>query len=93
MVGRIFWNTDRHHEESTDKKIGRALLQYHEQDDVFLDVECFIDNRPLCFVGEEFDRPVLIGDVNSKEYRRIILWRKIISKISFYYCDFEGFMG
>ena len=52
MVARIFWNTDRHHEESTDKKIGRALLQYHEQDDVFLDLECFIDNRPLCFVGE-----------------------------------------
>ena len=26
-------------------------------------------------------------------YRRIILWRKIISKISFYNCDFEGFVG
>ena len=28
-----------------------------------------------------------------KQYRRIILWRKIILKISLYNCDFEGFMG
>ena len=30
---------------------------------------------------------------NVEEYRRIILWRKIILKIILYNCDFEGFMG
>ena len=28
-----------------------------------------------------------------KQYRRIILWRKIILKISLYNCDFQCFMG
>ena len=37
------------------KKIGRALLQYQELEDILLDVECFMNNRPLCCVGEEFD--------------------------------------
>ena len=37
------------------KKIGRALLRYHELEDVLLDVECFMNNRALCYVGEEFD--------------------------------------
>ena len=45
------------------KKIGRALLQYHELEDVLLDVECFMNNRPLCYVGEEFDRPVVTQNI------------------------------
>ena len=28
-----------------------------------------------------------------KQYRHIILWRKIILKISLYNCDFQCFMG
>ena len=45
------------------KKIGRALLQHHELEDVLLNVECFMNNRPLCYVGEEFDRPVLTPNI------------------------------
>ena len=45
------------------KKIGRALLQYQELEDILLDVECFMNNRPLCCVGEEFDRPVLTPNI------------------------------
>ena len=41
------------------KKIGRALRQYHELEDVLLDVECFMNNRPLCYDGEEFDQTAL----------------------------------
>ena len=37
------------------KKIGRALLRYHELEVVLLDVECFMNNRPLCYITEEFD--------------------------------------
>ena len=32
------------------KKIGRALLQYHKMEDFLLDVECFMNNRPLCLL-------------------------------------------
>ena len=41
------------------KKIGRALLQYRELENVLLDVECFMSNRLLYYVGEELFRPVL----------------------------------
>ena len=45
------------------KKTGRALLQYHELEDVLLDVECFMNNRPLCYVGDEFDQSVLTPNI------------------------------
>ena len=41
------------------REIRRELLQYHELEDVLWDVECFMNNRPLCYVGEEFDWPAL----------------------------------
>ena len=44
-------------------KIGRALLQYDGLQDVLLDVECFMNNRPLCYIGEELDRPVLTPNI------------------------------
>ena len=45
------------------KKIGRALLRYHELEDVLLDIECFMNNRPLCYIEEEFDQPVLTPNI------------------------------
>ena len=45
------------------KKIGKALLQYHKLEDVLLDVKSFMNNRPLCYVGEEFDRLVLTPNI------------------------------
>ena len=45
------------------KKIGRALLQYHELEDVLLEVECFMNSKPLCYVREEFDRSVLTPNI------------------------------
>ena len=45
------------------KKIGRVLLQYRELKNVLLDVECFMNNILLCYVGEELDRPVLTPNI------------------------------
>ena len=38
MLGKIFWKTDKYHEEISGKKDFRAMLQYHELEDVLLDV-------------------------------------------------------
>ena len=45
------------------KKIGRALLQYHQLEEVLLDLECFMNNRPLCYYGEEFDQTALTPSI------------------------------
>ena len=45
------------------KRIGRALLQYYELEDVLLVVEYFLKNRPLCYAREEFDRPDLTPNI------------------------------
>ena len=45
------------------KKICRTSPQYHELENVSLDVECFMNNRPLCYAEEEFDRPVLTQNI------------------------------
>ena len=44
------------------KKIGIALQQYRKLEDVLLDVECFMNNRP------EFDRPVLTPNILLHSY-------------------------
>lgn len=36
------------------KAIGQALLRFEELEEVLLDVESFLNNRPLCYMGEEF---------------------------------------
>ena len=41
------------------KSIGRALLKFEELEEVLLDVETFLNNRPLRYLGEEFDQPVI----------------------------------
>ena len=44
---------------SLSKVIGRALLTFEELEEVLLDVECFMNNRSLCYQGEEFEKPVI----------------------------------
>ena len=41
------------------KVIGRALLTYEELEEVLLDVESILNNRPLCYMEEEFEQPVI----------------------------------
>ena len=41
------------------KAIGRALLRFEELEEILLDVESFLNNRPLCYMGEEFETPVI----------------------------------
>ena len=44
---------------SLSKVVGRALLKYDELEEVLLDIECFMNNRPLCYQEEEIEYPIL----------------------------------
>ena len=41
------------------KSIGRGYLSFHELEGVLYDVESFLNNRPLCYQGEDFEKPAL----------------------------------
>ena len=43
---------------SLSKVVGRALLKYEELEEVLLDIECFMNNRPLCYQEEETEHPI-----------------------------------
>lgn len=45
--------------KSLSKAIGRALLKFEELEDTLLDVETFMNNRPLCYLGKDFEQPVI----------------------------------
>ena len=51
---------------SLNKQIGKALLTYDELRDTLLDVDNFINNRPLTYIGEELERPVLSPNILLK---------------------------
>ena len=44
---------------SLSKVVGRRFLSYSELEEVLLDVETSMNNRPLLYQGEEFEQPVL----------------------------------
>ena len=37
------------------KAIGRALLTFQELEEILLDIECFMNNRPLAYLDAEFE--------------------------------------
>jgi hypothetical protein len=44
---------------SLSKVVGRVLLKYEELEEVLLDIECFMNHRPLCYQEEEIEHPIL----------------------------------
>ena len=38
-------------------------MKYNELEDVLLDVECFINNRPPCYIGDQFVQPALTANI------------------------------
>ena len=45
------------------KAIGNTMLTFQEVEGILLDAECFMMNRPLVYIGEEFDRPVITPNI------------------------------
>ncbi len=48
---------------SLSKSIGNALLTHDELRAALLDVECFMNDRPLNYLGEECEQPVLTPNI------------------------------
>ena len=41
------------------KVVGKKLVTFQELEEVILDVECIMNNCPLCYQGEEFEEQVI----------------------------------
>ena len=44
---------------SLSRVVGRSTLNFEDLEEVLLDVECVMNNRPLYYIGEEFEEPVI----------------------------------
>ncbi|XP_065665443.1 uncharacterized protein LOC136086875 [Hydra vulgaris] len=49
--------------KSLSKTIGKGMLSFNELEKVLLDFECSMNNRPLCYQGDQFDNQVLTPNV------------------------------
>ena len=49
--------------KALSKVIGKGMLRYNELEDILLDVECYMNNRPLVYQGEDFEEPVLTPNI------------------------------
>ena len=45
------------------KVIGNALLTFKELEETLLDTECFMNNRPLTYMGDEFEKPAITPNI------------------------------
>ena len=48
------------------KIVGRSMLEFVELGEVLLDIDCTMNNRPLCYQGEEFENPVITPNVLNR---------------------------
>ena len=48
---------------SLSKVVGKSTLRLEELEEVLLDVECVMNNRPLCYQGEEFEEQVITPNI------------------------------
>ena len=48
---------------SLSKVVGRSTLNFEELEEVLLDVESAMNNRPLCYLGEEFEEQVITPNI------------------------------
>ena len=55
------------------KVVGKKLLTFQELEEVILDVECTMNNRPLCYQGEEFEEQVITPNVLLRGKPAIVL--------------------
>ena len=56
--------------------IGNAMLTFEELEDIFLDVECFMNDRPLVYTGE-FDQPTITPNILIRGERNTYLEENI----------------
>ena len=47
-------------------------------EEALLDVEVFVNNRPLCYIGEDFEVPVIAPNICYIDKPRVF-WRRILT--------------
>ena len=55
MVGGFFERLIGIMKRTLNRTIGKSLLTFKELEDVLVDIEISMNNRPLTYQGEEFD--------------------------------------
>ena len=55
------------------KVIGNAMLSFQELEDVLLSIELFMNNRPLTYIGEEFEKPAITPNMLIRGERVTLL--------------------
>ena len=55
------------------KAVGNVMLTFEELQDILLDVECFMKDRPLVYIGEEFDWPAITPNILTRGKRSTYL--------------------
>ena len=58
------------------KAVGKAMLTFSELEETLLDVECFMNNRPLTYLGEEFEDRAITPNILLRADQRSS-WKKI----------------
>ncbi|XP_002157912.3 uncharacterized protein LOC100197154 [Hydra vulgaris] len=59
--------------KSLSKTIGKGMLTFNELEEVLLDVECSMNNRPLWYQGDQFDNQVLTPNLLMRGKPAILL--------------------
>ena len=57
--GGFFEGLVRTMKRSLAKAIGGSILKFAELEETLLDTECVMNNRPLCYQGEDFETPIM----------------------------------
>ena len=55
------------------KSIGKGFLKFHELEYVLYDIENFMNNRPLTYQGEDFEKPALTPNTFLRDNEAITL--------------------
>jgi len=53
--------------------LAKKLLTFPELEEVLLDVECTMNNRPLCYQGEEFEHQVITPNIMLRGKPEVLL--------------------
>ena len=64
--GGFFERLIRNMKGSLLKAVGRNTLCFGESEEVLLDVECAMNNRTLCYLGEEFEEQVVTPSIQLR---------------------------
>ena len=77
VVKRVFKRMIGMMKSGLSKAIGNAMLKFEEVENILLGVQCFMNDHPLVYTGEEFDRPAITPKILIRGERNTYLEENI----------------